>query len=292
MSAIGLKKVLVTGLNSYIGTSFKKWVEKHHESKAILVETIDIKSEGWKEKDFSVYDVVYHVAGIAHIKETTLNTSLYFKVNRDLTIELAQKAKNSGVKQFIFLSSMSVYGVENGIIFRDTVPNPQSSYGISKLQAEEQIMKLKDDKFKVATVRPPMVYGENCKGNYPRLASFALKFPVFPDVNNKRSMIYIDNLSNFVSLLINDEAEGVYTPQNKEYVNTSELVRNISDIHGKRVKIIKSFNIIINFLVNKSSTLNKMFGDLIYDSNISSYKSEYCVVDFKESVKRSEGYGE
>ncbi|KHL95998.1 NAD-dependent epimerase [Paenibacillus sp. IHB B 3415] len=286
------KKILITGLNSYIGSSFKKWVEKHKESNSFIVDTVDMKDANWTKKDLSGYDVVYHVAGIAHIKETKKNAPLYSTVNRDLTIELAHKAKNSGVKQFIFLSSMSVYGLERGNISGDTVPNPQTNYGISKLQAEEHIKKLQDYKFKVAIVRPPMVYGQNCKGNYTRLSKLTLKLPVFPNVKNRRSMIYIDNLSEFIRILINDDAKGIFTPQNKEYVSTSEMVRMIADVHGKKVRFIKFFRPIFDFLIRKSGTLNKIFGDLIYDINISDHNREYCVVSLKESIKRAEGYEE
>src|SRR5690606_7124221 len=119
--------------------------------------------------------VVIHVAGIAHVKETKENADLYYKVNRDLAFEVAKKAKNEGVKQFIFLSSMSVYGIETGIIKINTPTNPKTNYGRSKLEAEELISSIESDSFKVAILRPPMIYGKGCKGNYIRLANLAIK---------------------------------------------------------------------------------------------------------------------
>jgi nucleoside-diphosphate-sugar epimerase len=217
-----MKNILITGKNSYIGISLENWLKR--EPYKYRVDTVDMKDGSWKEKDFSEYDVVFHVAGITHIKETSENQDLYYKVNRDLAYETAQKAKEDGVEQFIFLSSMSVYGIEKGVIEKNTPLKPNSAYGKSKIEAEELINKLEDNSFTVATLRPPMVYGKGCRGNYPRLAKFALKTPIFPQIDNKRSMIYIDNLSEFVKQLIDNQSGGLFFPQNAEYVNTSEMV--------------------------------------------------------------------
>src|SRR5699024_1194219 len=127
------------------------------------------RDDKWKEIDLSVYDSILHVAGIAHQKETNENSSLYYDVNRDLAIEMAEKAKKKNVKQFIFLSTMSVYGVETGVIDENTRLNPKTHYGKSKKAAEDSIQKLETDEFKVAIVRPPMIYGKDCPGNYQRL---------------------------------------------------------------------------------------------------------------------------
>ena len=232
-----MKKILITGANSYIGTSFEKWVGQWPDKYS--VDTVDMKDGSWKKKDFSQYDVVFHVAGIAHIKETKENQGLYYKVNRDLAYETAKKAKADGVKQFIFLSSMSVYGIETGVISKDTPLRPNSAYGKSKVEAEELISGLASDVFKVATLRPPMVYGKGCKGNYQRLAKLAVKTPIFPDIDNKRSMVYIDNLCEFVRLLIDDCGAGLYFPQNDEYVKTSEMVKLIAEAHGKKIRMTK-----------------------------------------------------
>lgn len=124
-----MKKILITGKNSYIGESVENWLLK--EPDKYKVDTVDMKDGSWKEKDFSEYDVVFHVAGIAHIKETSDNQELYYKVNRDLAYETAQKAKQGGIKQFVFLSSMSVYGVETGVINKNTPVCPNNGTNVT-----------------------------------------------------------------------------------------------------------------------------------------------------------------
>ncbi|HFU4077951.1 TPA: NAD-dependent epimerase/dehydratase family protein [Streptococcus suis] len=280
-----MKNILITGKNSYIGTSLENWLMR--EPDQYKVDTVDMKDGSWKEKDFSSYDVVFHVAGIAHIKETDDHQNLYYKVNRDLAYETAQKAKQDGVEQFVFLSSMSVYGVENGVIDKNTPLNPNSAYGRSKIEAEQLINKLQDDSFTVATVRPPMVYGKGCRGNYPRLVGLTLKTPIFPKVDNKRSMIYIDNFSEFVKQLIYNRSGGLFFPQNAEYVNTSEMVRLIAEAHGKKIVMTKLFNPLLRLL--NVSTVNKVFGDLVYDMSMSDYERDYRVCGFRDSIKATEG---
>lgn len=275
-----MKKILITGANSYIGTSFENYLKQWKEE--YIVDTVDMIDGTWKEKDFSQFDVVFHVAGIAHIKETKKNAPLYYKVNRDLVYEVAQKAKSDGVKQFIFLSSMSVYGMETGVISRDTVPAPKSNYGKSKLQAEELIAPLQNSTFNIAVLRPPMIYGKGCKGNYVRLEKFALKSPIFPDIKNKRSMIEIDKLCEFVKQIINDESKGLFLPQNDEYVCTSDMVREIAEAHGKKIYMTKLFNPLLRVL--KVSTVNKVFGDLVYEKE----KDVVAVVKFKKSIRNVE----
>ncbi|MBR5858876.1 MAG: NAD-dependent epimerase/dehydratase family protein, partial [Clostridia bacterium] len=182
-----MKKILITGANSYIGTSFETYLKENFPDDYV-VDTVDMIDGTWHEKSFAGYDSVFHVAGIAHQKETKENAHLYYEVNRDLAIEIAKKAKDDGVKQYIFLSSMSVYGVETGVITKETEPNPKSNYGKSKLQAEQGISSLASDDFKVCILRPPMVYGRGCKGNFQTVVKIVKKSPVFPNVKNKRSI--------------------------------------------------------------------------------------------------------
>lgn len=259
-----MKKILITGANSYIGTSFEKYI-KENFSENYQVDTIDMIDGSWREKCFTGYDVVYHVAGIAHQKETKENAHMYYKINRDLAIEVAEKAKNDGVKQFIFLSSMSVYGMDTGIITRETKPNPKTNYGKSKLQAEEQVVSLRTETFKICVLRPPMVYGDGCKGNYNTIIKLVKKFPFFPRVNNKRSMVHISILVSFVKKAIDEELDGLFFPQDSEYANTTKLAKQIAESMGKKVYMSYIMGFAVNCLKPFSRTVKKAFGNLIYD---------------------------
>lgn len=287
-----MKKILITGTNSYIGTSLNRWLSKYPD--IYSVDSISIRNDHWKELNFTGYDVIYHTAAIVHTKEK--DTTKYFKVNRDLTVELAEKAKNEGVNQFIFLSTMGVYGTEVGHITADTIPKPKTPYAQSKYEAEQQLEKLNSTDFNIAILRPPLVYGKDCPGNYSRLARLALKLPFFPDINNKRSMIYIDNLSEYTKILIDQNIKGIFFPQNKDYVNTAHLVRLIAKAHGKNIKVVKGLNGVTEIGLMFSETLRKVFGTVIYDIEISRLDAnkinkqiEYEVVSFEESIIRTEG---
>ena len=258
-----MKKVLITGANSYIGTSFEKYINDNCADQ-YQVNTIDMIDGTWREKSFKGYDVVFHVAGIAHQKETKENAHLYYEINRDLAVEVAKKAKAEGIRQFIFLSSMSVYGMDTGVITKDTKPNPKTNYGKSKLEAERQIADLRDETFKICVLRPPMVYGDGCRGNYQTIVKLVNKFPFFPRVYNKRSLIHIDNLAAFVKDMVDRELDGLYFPQDKEYVRTIDLAKNIAKQMNKRIyfSFLLGFGVIV--LRPFVGKLKKAFGNLIY----------------------------
>ena len=258
-----MKKVLITGANSYIGTCFEKYMLQF--SSDFCVETIDMRGDSWRQKDFSSYYAVFHVAGIVHQKENKKNSELYYKVNRDLAEETAKKAKEEGVKQFVFLSSMSVYGLEQGVITKETLPNPKSNYGKSKLQAEERILLLADKNFKIAILRPPMVYGEGCKGNYQTLIKIAKKFPFFANYRNQRSMVEINVLCEFVKKIIEEYRQGLFFPQNKEYVCTCKMIQEIAEKNGKKLKLYSVFNPLIFVLKLFTKKGKKAFGNLTYE---------------------------
>lgn len=300
-----MKKVLITGANSYIGTSFENWIKENNVD--ITTDTLDMIGEGWKSYDFSSYDVVFHVAGIAHAdvgKVTEEQKALYYKVNADLTAECAGKAKAEGVKQFIFMSSMIVYGESAGIgqtkvITRETPLAPANFYGDSKVKAEEALQLLTDENFKVVILRPPMIYGKGSKGNYPLLAKMARKLPFFPDVDNQRSMLYVGNLCKFISLMIKNEENGIFFPQNAEYVRTSDMVQAIAKAHGKKIRLIKIVNPVLRLCGRQggknggksgriAGLVNKAFGNMVYEKALSEYREEYRVTDLQESVRLTE----
>jgi len=292
---ISKKKILITGKGSYIGTTVKNWLLDSDEQQ-YMVDEVCVKDKNWRDMDFSRYDVVFHVAGIAH-SETNNATeeirALYYKVNTELAIEVAKKAKLEGVCQFIFMSSMIVYGesVPFGStkkITKDTPPKPVNFYGDSKWQAELGLAALKSIDFKIAIIRPPMIYGKDSKGNYPRLAKLARKLPLFLDVNNTRSMLHVDNLCEFVRLVIRNVDDGVFHPQNAEYVKTTDLVVEIAAVNGKRIYLVKFLNPLFSVLSKRVALINKVFGNLNYDMALSEYKDDYRVRNFKESIQLTE----
>lgn len=290
------KKILITGANSYIGTSVERWLNNQEGS--YEVDTLDLKNEKWTRYDFSSYDVIYHVAGIAHAdmgRVTEETKKLYYSVNTDLAIKVAKKAKKEGVNQFIFMSSMIVYsGCKQDMITSDTIPVPLNFYGDSKLQADIQLEKLRDDSFKVVILRPPMIYGKGSKGNYPRLAKLASRLWLFPMVKNERSMLHIDNLCEFVKLMIDNQESGIFFPQNSEYVNTSNMVKQIAEVKKHKIHIVKGFNWCIKLIKRCPGKIgnitSKVFGSSIYSKEMSIYKNgDYQIRTFEESIQLTEG---
>ena len=289
-------RILITGANSYIGTSFANYLAQPEFAGKYQVDTLDMIGDAWRSFDFSPYDSVYHVAGIAHSdngKISDEHAKLYYAVNTDLTVECAKKAKEAGVKQFIFMSSAIVYGDsapigKEKLITRDTPVNPANCYGDSKVQAENGIRPLDCDTFKVVILRPPMIFGKNCKGNYPLLSKLARKLPVFPKVDNKRSMLYIGNLVEFVRLMIENGEHGTFWPQNPQYSNTSEVISLIAKAHNKRCVLIPGFGWALKLLSHATGLVNKAFGNLAYDQSMSVYKDKYQKYSLEKAIERTE----
>lgn len=290
-----MKKILITGANSYIGTSFEKYIYGNYPDE-YQIDTLDMMDSNWKEYDFSGYDSIFHVAGIAHadVGDVSKETEkLYYQVNCDLAYETALKAKKSKVKQFIYMSSIIVYGEsapygKTKIITKDTKPEPVNFYGDSKLQAEIKLSPLQDDSFNLVIIRPPMIYGKGSKGNYPMLSKLAQKLPIFPKINNQRSMLYVENLCEFVRLMISNNAQGIYYPQNSEYTSTTTIVKTINP--GIRISGILNIGVFIGSKVpgKISGLCNKAFGNLVYEKSMSQYSENYCRYNLRESIEKTE----
>lgn len=279
--------ILITGAGSYVGTSVENYLKKDPQ---FHVDSVDTFGDNWKKADYTKYDVVYHVAGIAHVNADPKMEALYYKVNRDLTIEIAKHAKAAGVKQFIFMSSMIVFhesqSLKAEVLTKDTQPNPNGFYGDSKLQAELGLKELDSDTFKVCILRPPMIYGPNSKGNFPRLAKLATKTPLFPAYHNKRSMLFIDNLSEFVKQSILRQLSGTFYPQNKELADTVEIIRFFAKEAGHCVWITKLLNPFVWLGSFVLQPINKMFATYHYEPTMSQMEFDYQLVSFEDSLKR------
>ena len=290
-------RIIITGLNSYIGNSLQSYIQKIDSESQIS--QLDVVGEQWKEFDFSGYDAVVHVAAIVHRKEP-ISSEEYNRVNAELTTQIAEKAKAQGVKQFVFLSSMAVYGMEKSlrkkksVISHEAVLAPCSLYGQSKYLAEQKIAELEDENFLVTIVRPPNVYGPGCKGGYiTTYAKIVRKLPAIPKAftSVKQSVLYIDNLCHFIYLLILGQKRGIYTPHDSENVSAVEIMQYISESLELKKKTSAFLGLFI-YLTSSLPLVRKGYGGIAYGEEDSHREEfDYQIVSTKEGMKRTVRYG-
>ena len=287
-----MKKVMLVGVGGYIGGKFTEYINKNYPDWQI--DAVDSMNRKWAEADFFGYDAVYNVSGLAHANARQGTEEQYYAVNGQLPIDVATKAKAEGVPLFVQMSSMVVYGDMSGLgeeknILEDTIPAEPTIYGKSKMMAERGILKLVDNAFQVAIIRPPLIYSEYARDNFPRLVNFAKKMPVFPKLKNQQSMVYVDNLCELIHLIIENNKGGIYYPQQECYIETSKIVKDIADAVGNKMWQTTIFNPILK-LFSKSDRLafiHKAFGSITYDMSISNhFDGKYRVVSYEESIKR------
>lgn len=258
-----MKSVIITGEGSYIGTMLCKHLLAQNGMYAVqIVSTVEASPESF---DFCGADAVINVAAIVHRKDTPGMQSLYDSVNRDLAVIIAEKAKSDGVPLLIQFSTMSVYGMQTGVITKSTPPHPVTAYAKSKLEAERRIAPLADESFAVAILRPPMVYGPGAKGNYRTLEKLTRYLFFCPTVQNKRSLISIDRLCEYVRKRIDEARSGIFFPQDPSPVSTVALIEQIASDAGRKLWKTSLFNPMIQLLVKETSVGKKAFGDLLYD---------------------------
>lgn len=257
--------ILITGKHSYIGTKLKEYVS-HMTEEIHEVECISVRGDDWEKLDFKKYDAIVHVAGLVHENGKNRTAKEYREINSILPYKIAKKAKRDGCRQFVFLSSISVYGMDEGVITKDTKEVPSSYYGKSKLLAEKMLHTLESDDFCLTIIRPPMVYGEGCPGNYARLMKLAGKTRIFPNIYNQRSMVDIDRLSWFLLNRMKKGESGVFLPQDTKYHCTSQIVVELGAKQGKVIYLVPGFQWIVNIFKGKNHVLGKfirkVFGDL------------------------------
>lgn len=298
-----MKKILITGANSYIGNSIKQYFAAYqgeHKEDRWQLDSISLRGNAWERASFAGYDTVLHMAGIAHAdvgKVSEEGKNMYYRINRDLAVSAARKARAEGVKQFVYMSSVIIYGDSAPVgcrkhITADTEASPANFYGDSKYQAETELQKLQTAQFQVAIVRAPMIYGKGSRGNFPMLLKLAKKTPVFPKIQNQRSMLYVENLAEFIRLLAEAGIGGVFYPQNGEYVSTSEMVRLIGEALGRRVHLCAFLNPAVWLAAKIPGKLGgmavKAFGSLTVDRELSCREiTGYRIYSLEESIRRS-----
>ena len=277
-----MKRILIYGKGSYIGEHYREGLEKEGHS----VEMID--SMIYKPGDFSVsgFDVVVNVVGIAHIRITPDMEPLFYKINTDYAVELARLSKEQGVGQYLYMSSMNVYGDTSERIYTREQENPRNFYGKSKWLADQRIHEMEDGSFRVASIRPPVVYGKGCKGNFNQLEKIAMLSPVFPGFENIRSMIFIDNLTNLVCQIIENGDGGYFHPQNASHISTIQAIVEIRKARGKKTLLIPGLGWAVRLMMKVSHRAERAFSDDYYDLEFSRYRdNSYCHVSFPDSIK-------
>lgn len=281
-------KILIAGKDSYIGTHIRDFLTSYNHQVAEL-DTLD---DSWKTFDYSSFDAIIHVAAIVHESAKVASEELFKKVNTDLPYNIAVLAKKAGVKSFVFMSTMAVYGCDKklpkgNVIDEKTELKPTTLYGKSKLEAERMLSTLADDSFKVAFVRPPNVYGKDCPGNYMNIfKKIALKLPVFPYVYNdaRQSMLYIDNLSNLVRLIIENLTDGIFHPQDDFIPSTNDLVNAISSVLNKKLHTSKFLGFFVK-IFSFVGVVNKLYGGISYEYSFSNcFDYKYQIVLFQKGI--------
>ncbi|WP_418179076.1 NAD-dependent epimerase/dehydratase family protein [Aliarcobacter lanthieri] len=262
-------KLLITGSNGFIGNYFINKYKSKYDIKTFSFVKDDINT-----LDCNTIDIVFHLSALVH-QMGGVSTSEYEKINVVQTLELAKKAKISGVKHFVFMSTVKVYGEEtNSKYTENSICNPEDGYGKSKLKAELELKKLEDENFKVSIIRTPIVYGYGVKANIKNLVNLVNKVLILPfkNMNNKRSMVYIGNLCHLVDEIITQEKQGIFLASDDEPLSTSRLIELIARNLGKKIYLVKIpfFDNLLKIL--KPSFHKRLYGSLEVDNTITKEK--------------------
>ncbi|MFX4233907.1 NAD-dependent epimerase/dehydratase family protein [Aliarcobacter butzleri] len=262
-------KLLITGSNGFIGNYFiNNYKSKYN------IKTFSFLKDDINRLDCNSIDIVFHLSALVH-QMGGASASEYEKINVTQTLQLAKKAKESGVKHFVFMSTVKVYGEEtNSIYTENTVCNPEDDYGKSKLKAEHELQKLEDENFKISIIRTPIVYGYGVKANIKNLINLVNKVPVLPlgKIKNKRSMVYIGNLCHLVDEIIIQKKSGIFLACDDEPLSTSKLIELIAKNLDRKMYLIKIpfFETLLKIL--KPSFHERLYGSLEVDNNITKEK--------------------
>ena len=264
-------KILITGKTGYIANHLSGLLKSN---KTDEVKKISVRGDDWLKEDFSEFDTIVHLAGIAHHKRGAFTSGEYHRVNCDLALSVAKKAKEEGAKHFVFFSTMAVYGLEGKVnepcVIDEKSPiGPKTAYAKSKLKGEEGLRSLEDSRFKVSILRPPMVYGPDSPGNFTLLRNLAEHFFIFPNIENQRSAIYVKNLCRYIEGIIRLGEGGIYYPQDPDYFNTLSVIRMIRSLKGKKTCTSGILGGIVSLRGGVTESAEKAFGNLTYSRTLS-----------------------
>lgn len=274
--------ILLTGANGFIGTYFKK---KYQDKYAI--KTFSFLNDDFEHLELKNIDCIIHLSALVHQKKD-LDDDIYKEVNVTQTLNLAKKAKEAGVKHFIFMSTIAVYGKNQGFIKRDDTYNPLTKYGRTKLEAELLLNNMQNTNFTISIIRPSIVNGYKAPGNLIKLIHLIQKVPVLPfgKIKNKRSMVYVGNLCHLIDEIILQKKAGAFLSSDEDSISTSDLIKEISSHLDKNTYLIKIlfFENILKIL--KPSIHQRLYKSLEVDTSDTNkdlnFKNLYTI---KEGIK-------
>ena len=275
-----MNRILITGEKSKLGVAFQNYMTEKYPDGDYAIESVSVRGESWKQRDFSTYDVILHCAGI--FNAPTQDYKYYEEINVNLTEDLAKKAVSSGVKQFIYLSTMDIYS--QGEITKDTIPNPTSLYGKSKLEAEKRLNDvLGESGVKLAIIRCCPVIGKNAESKMEGYVK-AFRLPVFPlmFLNDKRSILHVDTLCELIKMIIDNNSDGVFFPQNLQPLSVAEILKIIKRETGKKTILLKMPKLLwLNILGVK-----KIYESSYYLPELSNhFENRYIKMNSKEAIE-------
>lgn len=258
-----MKKLLITGANGFIGSHF---INQYKET--YNIKTFSFLKDDFETIDYNEMDAIIHLSALVHQMDGA-SASEYEKVNVTQTLQLAKKAKDAGVRHFIFMSTVKVYGEESDTIYTETTPcHPKDDYGMSKLHAEQELQALENEHFIVSIIRTPIVYGAGVKANINNLINLIQKVPVLPFKNtkNQRSMVYVGNLCALLEKILEQQESGIFLACDDTSLSTTQFIREITLALGKKCYLINIplFENLLKYL--KPTFYQRLFGNLIVDN--------------------------
>lgn len=289
------KTILITGASGFLGTHAVPFLKSFFDVKTLSLR----QDKAISNYLFSDIDVVVYLTGIAH-QSKKIDSTLYYTVNRDMAVTLAKKAKAGGGSQFVYISSVKAIGEGGKGIYKEgAICNPLTDYGKSKLLAEQELLKLSDERFVVSVIRPAVVYGKGAKGNIDKLMKLIDKLPVIPlgGIDNRRSMVYIGNFLALLKSVIDNAMPGVFIATDDEAKSTTDVVMGINKLRPLQKKIITMPKFVMRLIkVLVPGMHSKIFGDFEVDNTLTNQRLNFTppysfetgmreMVGMKESIQ-------
>lgn len=274
--------ILLTGSTGFIGSYF---LEKYSEK--FVINTFSFQRDNFKSLNLIGIETVVHLSALVHqINDASLEQ--YEKINVMQTINLAKKAKRDGVRHFVFMSTVKVYGEEASLPYNEnSLCAPQDDYGKSKYKAEQELKILEDEKFIVSIIRTPIVYGKGVKANIKNLINLVQKVSILPlqNIYNKRSIVYIGNLCYLMAEVITQKQSGIFLASDDKPLNTTGLIELIAKNLNKKIFLVKIpfFETMLRLI--KPSFHKRLYGSLEVNNTLTKEK-----LHFKNPYTTEEGF--